>query len=218
MTYIDEKSRKNSHRVGGFQLSGGSSYGDIFNGGASCHPKYLISNQHLSETHKISKIEIKEVKMKITKIFSVSLTLAAETNNPAFITLNNLEKMSSEIFSSESIKKSSTWKQKWTKKIRSNKDRMVQNYMQCRTNDMVKYKDIVTSIDSYNHCGEIKGLMTAFSNFADRYISDCTVRCSLKLHHQKNQMKKWNEKLHKGNGFGFLIIRILLLNCPKLNP
>ena len=42
--------------------------------------------------------------MKITKIFSVSLTLAAETTNTAIPTLN-LEKVSNEIFSSESIKK-----------------------------------------------------------------------------------------------------------------
>ena len=43
--------------------------------------------------------------MKITKIFSVSLTLAAETTNTAIPTLNYLEKVSNEIFSSESIKK-----------------------------------------------------------------------------------------------------------------
>ena len=55
--------------------------------------------------------------MEFLTIFLVGVASAAETDNTAILTQNNLEKISSEILSSESINKSSSWKQRWKRKI-----------------------------------------------------------------------------------------------------
>ena len=140
--------------------------------------------------------------MKITKIFSVSLTLAAETTNTAIPTLNYLEKVSNEIFSSESIKKSSSWKLRWTKKFQLNSDRLRRSFERCKI-DLPYDADYDIDYDSDNHCGTMRKLTTELSNWADRYIFKG--RCQKKLTNQKNRMKKWNNILHKGNVFCFII-------------
>ena len=145
--------------------------------------------------------------MKITKIFSVSLTLAAETSNTAIFTLNYLEKVSNEIFSIESIKKSSSWKKRWTKKFRLNSDRLRGSFERCEIKNTENYEEINIDYDSDNHCGTIKRLTTEFSNWADRYIS--SGKCQKKLSNQKNRMKTWNDILHKGNGFFVLLSEFL---------
>ena len=135
--------------------------------------------------------------MKITKLFSVSLTLAAETTNTKFFTLNYLEKVSNEFFYSESIKKGFSWKQWWTMMFRSNTERLRRSFERCSIKDIVNNEDIYIDYDSDNHCGTMRRLTNEFSNWADTYIF--SGKCQKKLSNQKNRMKRWNDILHKGN-------------------
>ena len=133
----------------------------------------------------------------------------------AIIGLNHLEKVSSEIFSIESIKKSSSWKHKWTRKFRLNSDRMRKSFERCGTglNDVeqLHYEEIDMQYDSNHLCQTMKKLTTKFSKWTNRYISSC--QGQKKKSHQQNRMKRWNDMLNKGIGFSFFIIRNLDYTC-----
>ena len=137
--------------------------------------------------------------MKISTIFLASITSAAETDDTAISTLNNLEKSSLEIFSSESINKSSGWKEKWEGKMRKNVVRMRDTFEFCGTKHDELDEEIDIDYDIANPCRAITGLMNGFSKWVDRYTSSC--KAQKKNSHHKNRLEKWNNILNKGKRF-----------------
>ena len=157
--------------------------------------------------------------MKISKIFLVGFTSAADERlycDPmyhmmvpscvAIFSLNDLEKVSSEVFSNKSINKRSSWKEKWIKKFRLNSQRMRGSFERCGTTDRAYEEQINVDYNSDNLCGTIQQVTTGLSTWTDRYISSC--KGQKKNSHQKNRMIRWEDMLNKGKGFNFYVIRI----------
>ena len=135
--------------------------------------------------------------MKFSAFYLAGLTSAAETDDTAIVTLNNLEKISLEFVSAESINRSSKWKAKWERKFQNNTDRMRRSFDKCGTINVEANEEIQMEYDIGNPCGAIKVLMNGFSNWTDRYISSC--KSQMKNSHQKRRMGKWFSMLNKGN-------------------
>ena len=144
--------------------------------------------------------------MKFSAFYLAGLTSAAETDDTAIVTLNNLEKISLEFVSAESINRSSKWKAKWERKFQNNTDRMRRSFDKCGTINVEANEEIQMEYDIGNPCGAIKVLLNGFSNWTDRYISSC--KSQMKKSHQKSRMEKWTNMLNKGNRFKFKSIRI----------
>ena len=144
--------------------------------------------------------------MKFSAFYLAGLTSAAETDDTAIMSLNNLEKISLEFFSAESINKRSQWKERWAEKIKTNTNRMRGSFRRCGTINVEANEEIQMEYDIGNPCGAIKVLMNGFSNWADRYIASC--KSQMKKSHQKSRMEKWTNMLNKGNRFKFKSIRI----------
>ena len=136
--------------------------------------------------------------MKFSTIFLFCFTSAVETDNTAILTLNNLKKISSEVLSSESINKSSSWKQRWTRKIKNNGDRMRKSFEKCGTTHVEAGEEIDEIYDTGNPC-TITKLMSGFSKWVDKYISSCNGQKMRS--HQKNRLEKWRNIFNKGKRF-----------------
>ena len=147
--------------------------------------------------------------MKFSAFYLAGLTLAAETDDTAIITLNNLEKISLEFVHAESTNRSSKWKEKWEGKFKNNTDRMRGSFERCGTINVEPNEAIQMEYDIGNPCGAIKVLMDGFSNWADRYIASC--KGQMIKSHQKRRMEKWTNMLNKGNRFQLISIRIYYL-------
>ena len=147
--------------------------------------------------------------MKFSAFYLAGLTSAAETDDTAIISLHNLEKISLEFFSAESINKRSQWKERWAGKIKTNTNRMRGSFRRCGTINVEANEEIQMEYDISNPCGAIKVLMDGFSNWADRYIASC--KGQMIKSHQKRRMEKWTNMLNKGNRFQLISIRIYYL-------
>ena len=135
--------------------------------------------------------------MKLSTTFLAGLTSAAETNDTAIPTLNNLENISSEIISSASINKSSNWKDHWTRKFRNNSDRMRKSFERCGTRDGDAKEEINIEYDTENPCRAINWLMYRFSMWTDRNIASCNGQKNKS--HQNKRLQKWKNILNKGH-------------------
>ena len=144
--------------------------------------------------------------MKFSTIFLAGITSTAQTEDIALSTLTNLRKISSEIFSSESITKSNSWKRKWRLKFSNNSYRMHRSFGLCGTKHDEADEKIDIEYDIENPCVAIKKLMTGFSNWTDRYIASC--QGQKKKSHQKKRIEKWSNMLNKGNRFKLKLIGI----------
>ena len=133
-------------------------------------------------------------------------TSAAETDDTAISTLNNLEQNISEILSSDSINKRSKWKQRWTKKIHKTTARMRESFARCGTRDDEENDEIAPEYDTENPCQAINQLINGFSMWTERYIATCTGQ-KMKFHHQK-RLGRWSDNLNKGNRFKLKSIRL----------
>ena len=137
----------------------------------------------------------KQAKMKLSTIFLAGITQAAKTDDTAISTLKNLEKISSEILSSEFIIQRSNWRQRWIRRFHINTARMRESLARCGTSDGEANNEI--DIDTENPCRAINQLITGFSMWTDRNIASCNGQ--KKMLHQKKRLKKWNNILNKGN-------------------
>ena len=144
--------------------------------------------------------------MKFSTIFLAGITSAAQTDDIALSTLTNLKKISSKIFSSESINKRDLWKATWEDKFSTNSDRMHRSFVRCGTKHDEADEKIDIEYDIENPCVAIKKLMTGFSNWTDRYIASC--KGQKKKSHQKNRFEKWSNMLNKGNRFKLKLVGI----------
>ena len=141
--------------------------------------------------------------MEFLTIFLFGFSSAAETDNTAILTLNNLEKISSEILFSESINKSSSWKDKWKRKMKNNSDRMRRSFEKCGTTHVEADEVIDEKYDTSNPC-TITKLMSGFSKWVDKYISSCNGQKMRS--HQKNRLEKWRNTFNKGKRFNSKLI------------
>ena len=137
--------------------------------------------------------------MKFSTIFLACLTSASDTNDTAISTLNNLEKISSEIFFSDTMNKRPAWKNKWSQKFRNNSVRMLESLERCGTTYDEAEGEIETEYDSSNPCKAVDFLTTGYSEWTARYIASCNGQ--KRNSHQKKRMIKWNNMLQKGTGF-----------------
>ena len=136
--------------------------------------------------------------MKFSTIFLVGFASAVETDNTAILTLNNLEKISSEILSSELINQRFSWKQRWTRKMKNNSDRMRKSFEKCGTKNVEANQEFDEKYDTGNPC-TITKLMSGFSKWVDKYIASCNGQKTKS--HQKNRLEKWKNIFNKGKWF-----------------
>ena len=144
--------------------------------------------------------------MKFSTIFLAGITSTAQTDDIELSTLTNLKKISSKIFSSESINKGDRWKEKWEDQFLANSDRMHRSFVRCGTKHDEADEKIDIEYDIENPCVAIKELMTGFSDWTDRYIASC--KGQKKKSHQKKRIEKWSNILNKGNRFELKLIGI----------
>ena len=135
--------------------------------------------------------------MKLSTIFLAGITPAAKTDDTAISTLKNLERISSEILSSESINQRSKWKQRWIRKFNINTARMLKSFARCGTSDGEANNQIDIEYDTENPCRAINQLINGFSMWTDLNIASCNGQ--KKMFHQKKRLEKWNNILNKGN-------------------
>lgn len=75
---------------------------------------------------------------------------------------------------------------------------MRESFAKCGTTPLDLDNDIDEEYDIDNACGAIKQLTTGFSNLVNRHMSLCNGQ--RKSHHEK-RITRWQNLLHKGNGF-----------------
>ena len=66
-------------------------------------------------------------------------------------------------------------------------------------------RDALDSVDRYDRedpCKGMKQILTGFSKWSDRYISECSGQRTMK--HQKNRMIKWGGIMNSVMGYNFL--------------
>ena len=136
--------------------------------------------------------------MKFSTMFLAYSTSADEIDDTAIVKLNYLEKITGEIFSSEAINKSTSWKEGWSERFGRNILRMKNSFERCGTHDGEDLDDMLIDFDISNPCGALNELTTGYAKWVNQYISSC--RGQKKKSHHKNRLKKWNKKFHKGNG------------------
>ena len=134
--------------------------------------------------------------MKFSKIFLAGLTSASDTNDTAISTLNNLEKISSEILFSDTINKRPEWKNKWSRKFQNNSSRMLKSVHRCGTKYDEAEDEIEIEYDTSNPCKAVDSLTTGYSEWTARYIASCNGQ--KRKSHQRKRMVKWNNMLQKG--------------------
>ena len=137
--------------------------------------------------------------MKFSTIFLAGLTSASDTNDTAISTLNNLEKISSEIFFSDTMNKRPEWKHKWSQKFQNNSARMLESLQRCGTTYDEAEDEIETEYDTGNPCEAVDFLTTGYSEWTARYIASCNGQ--KRNSHQRKRMVKWNNMLQKGKRF-----------------
>ena len=137
--------------------------------------------------------------MKFSTIFLAGLTSASDTNDTAISTLNNLEKISSEILFSDTINKRLGWKHKWSQKFQNNSLRMLKSVHICGTKYDEAEDEIEIEYDTGNPCKAVDFLTTVYSEWTARYIASCNGQ--KRKSHQRKRMIKWNNMLQKGKRF-----------------
>ena len=136
--------------------------------------------------------------MKFPTIFFAAIASAAETDDTAIVSINNLENISWEILASDSVNRSFTWKKKWTQKFQFNTERMRRSFYRCGTKYDEADDEIDLEYDTSNPCGAMKELLNGYLNWTARYISAC--RGQKKRSHQQHRFERWNNMLDKGKG------------------
>ena len=136
--------------------------------------------------------------MKFSKIIFAGSTSAAEADDTAISTLKYLEEVSLKIVSSELIDKRSGWKQRWSRRMKKNNDRMRNSFEKCGTNRDERDDEIDVKYETGDSCLAIKELMNGYSEWVERYISSCNGQRNYS--HQKRRIEKWKNLFNKGKG------------------
>ena len=136
--------------------------------------------------------------MKLSKVILAGSTSAAETDDTAISTLKYLEENSLKIVSSELINKRSGWKQRWSRRMKKNNDRMRNSFEKCGTDHDERDGEIYIKYKTGDSCMAIKELMNGYSEWVERYISSCNGQRNYS--HQKRRIGKWNNLFNKGKG------------------
>jgi len=111
--------------------------------------------------------------MKFSKVILAGSTSAAETDDTAISTLKYLEEVSLKIVSSEFINQRSGWKQRWSRRMKKNNDRMRNSFEKCGTDHDERDDEIYFKYKTGDSCMAIKELMSGYSEWVERYISSC---------------------------------------------
>ena len=151
--------------------------------------------------------------MKLSAVYLAGLASAAEKKVPPrhpLQRLNRLVEFTDEILNSGAFgNKPQKWIDMWAAKFSTNAGRMETNFnrggQRCGFyDDSMEHggpagdreRRDVDRYDRENPCKGMKQLITGFSKWSDRYISNCSGQKNMK--HQKNRMSKWQGIMNSG--------------------